>query len=47
METVYTRLRNELGHSRKGVNLQDTKAEMANQLGGLIAITKRAIELFP
>jgi hypothetical protein len=34
METVYTRLRNELGHTRKGVNLQNTKAEMANRLGG-------------
>lgn len=47
METVYTRLRNELGHKRKGVNLDKTKAEMANFLGGLIALTKRAIELHP
>jgi len=45
METVYTRLRNELAHKRAGVNLQNTKAEMANRLGGLIALTKRAIEL--
>lgn len=45
METVYTRLRNELAHKRIGVNLHNTKAEMANRLGELIAITKRAIEL--
>ncbi len=47
METVYTRLRNELAHKRPGVNLDNTKAEMANRLGGLIALTKRAIELHP
>ncbi len=47
METVYTRLRNELAHTRAGVNLQDTKAEMANRLGELVALTKRAIELHP
>jgi hypothetical protein len=45
METVYTRLRNELAHKRAGVNLDTTKAEMAQHLGGLIALTKRAIEL--
>jgi hypothetical protein len=44
-ETVYTRLRNELSHQRAGVDLDNTKAEMANRLGGLIALTKRAIEL--
>jgi len=47
METVYTRLRNELAHKRAGVNIDNTKAEMANRLGGLIALTKRAIELHP
>jgi len=47
METVYTRLRNELGHPRKGVDLHDTKAEMANRVGGLISLTKRAIEQLP
>lgn len=47
METVYTRLRNELAHKRAGVNLDNTKAEMVNRLGGLIALTKRAIELHP
>jgi hypothetical protein len=45
METVYTRLRNELAHKRHGVNLEKTKSEMANWLGGLIGLTKRAIEL--
>jgi hypothetical protein len=45
METVYTRLRNELAHKRAGVNLDNTKAAMANRLVGLIALTKRAIEL--
>src|SRR5574341_383602 len=35
METVYTRLRNEFGHARAGVNLDNTKIEMAAQLGGL------------
>ncbi len=47
METVYTRLRNELAHKRPGVNLNNTKGEMANRLGELIALTKRAIELHP
>ena len=47
MESVYTRLRNELAHKRAGVNLDDTKAEMANRLGGLIELMKRAIEIHP
>jgi hypothetical protein len=47
METVYTRLRNELAHRRAGVNLDNTKAQMANRLGELVALTKRAIELHP
>lgn len=47
METVYTRLRNELAHKRAGVNLDNTKTEMANRLGGLIGLTKRAIGLHP
>jgi hypothetical protein len=45
METVYTRLRNEFAHRRAGVNLSETKSEMTARLGGLIALTKRAIEL--
>jgi hypothetical protein len=47
METVYTRLRNEFAHRRAGVNLDNTKSEMANRLGRLIGLTKRAIELNP
>jgi hypothetical protein len=47
METVYTRLRNELAHKRAGVNLDNTKVEMAHRLGELIKLTKRAIELHP
>lgn len=47
LETIYTRLRNELAHHRAGVRLDNTKAEMGNRLGGLMAIVKRAIELHP
>ena len=47
METVYTRLRNELGHQRAGVNIVNTKTEMENRVGGLRELTKRAIELHP
>jgi hypothetical protein len=47
METVYTRLRNELAHKRTGVNLENTKSEMSQRLGGLIRLTKRAIEVNP
>jgi hypothetical protein len=46
-ETVYTRLRNEFAHRRSGVNIENTKAEMVQQVGGLIGLTKRAIELQP
>lgn len=47
METVYTRLRNEFAHKRAGVDLATTKTAMANWLGGLASLTKRAIELNP
>jgi hypothetical protein len=47
METVYTRLRNELAHQRVGVNLDNTKVEMAHRLSDLRMLTKRAIELHP
>jgi hypothetical protein len=47
METVYTRLRNEIGHRRPGVKLETTRAEMASRVAGLRALTKRAIELHP
>jgi len=45
METVYTRLRNEFAHKRVGVDLQKTKADMADQLAGLRNLAKLAIEL--
>jgi hypothetical protein len=47
METVYTRLRNEMAHRRPGVDIDATKAEMSGRLGGLITLTQRAIELRP
>lgn len=45
-ETMYTRLRNELAHSRPGVNMALTKQEMANHLGDLRQLANRAIELY-
>ena len=45
--TVYTRLRNELGHKRQNVNLDATKTEMKSHVGGLAALVKRTIELHP
>jgi hypothetical protein len=44
-ETVYTRLRNEFGHSRPGKNIEQTKVEMAERFNELRELTKRAIEL--
>jgi len=44
-ETVYTRLRNELAHPSRGVNIDQTKVEMAHWVGELAVLTKRAIEL--
>jgi len=43
-ETVYTRLRNQFGHSRPGKNIEQTKVEMAERLKELREITKRAIK---
>jgi hypothetical protein len=43
METIYTRLRNEFAHTRQGVNLATTKADMAGWLGRLRGLTQRAI----
>jgi hypothetical protein len=45
-ETVYTRLRNEFAHNRPGVNLDQTKREMADRTGGLVVVTRRAIERY-
>ena len=47
METVYSKLRNEFGHVRAGVDVRNTKLEMTNRLGGLTGLTRRAIELQP
>lgn len=44
METVYTRLRHQLSHSRTLGDLDSTKAEIVQHLGGLIALTKHAIK---
>jgi hypothetical protein len=44
-ETVYTRLRNESAQRRPNVNMQDTKAEIEQHLGGLIGLVKQAIAL--
>ena len=38
-ETVYTRLRNQIGHIR-GVTLEATISEMTSNLGGLVAIAR-------
>lgn len=46
METVYTRLRNEFAHKRKGINLEQTKAEMMQRLCDLRMLTRQAIELY-
>jgi len=45
LETVYTRLRNELGHKRSGVSLDRTKEEMTKRANDLANLTKHAIEL--
>lgn len=47
METIYSRLRNELAHPRTGGNLDSIKGEMATRLAGLRALTKQAIEVGP
>ena len=43
-ETVYTRLRHQLSHSRTLGDLDSTKEEIVKHLPGLIALTKQAIE---
>jgi len=44
-ETVYTKLRNEFAHRRSDGNMQDTKADMEQHVGGLIGLVKQAIAL--
>ena len=43
METIYTRLRNEVGHRRPGVTPEQTRTEMESKMTGLQELTKRAI----
>lgn len=45
IETVYTRLRNELAHPRTGASLEETRREASRYLHGLMKLVKRAIEL--
>jgi hypothetical protein len=47
METIYTRLRNELAHTRVGTNIEATKTQMAHRVGGLVSLVKRCIEQQP
>jgi hypothetical protein len=44
METVYTRLRHQMNHTRTLGDMDSTKAEIVQHLPGLIALTKQAIE---
>jgi len=39
-ETVYTRLRNQVGHVRKGVTVESTRTEMDSHIGGLLSLTR-------
>ena len=43
LETIYTRLRNELAHKRQGALMATTKLEMSNRLAGLRTIVRQAI----
>jgi hypothetical protein len=46
-ETIYTKLRNQVGHIRPGTTIQSTREEMEKNLGGLIRITRKIISLQP
>jgi uncharacterized protein with HEPN domain len=43
LETIYTRLRNEVAHSRPGVNLDVTKAEMTSELPSLRSMVRASL----
>jgi hypothetical protein len=43
METVFTRLRNEVGHSRVGTTPEQTRRETANNVMGLQNLVRKAI----
>lgn len=42
-ETVYSRLRNQVGHIRPGTTIEGTRAEMEVNLSGLVEVTKELI----
>lgn len=46
-ETIYTRLRNQVGHVRPGTTIEGTRAEMEACLPGLIRIAKDLIDRQP
>ena len=46
METIYTRLRNEMSHTRSNVNDLNTKNEIKQNVSGLVNIVKEAIQQF-
>jgi hypothetical protein len=43
METVYTRLRNEIGHTRAGTTPEQTRSEMEDHIAALQTLVKTAI----
>ena len=43
METIYTKLRNELGHVCPGRSFEDTRREMAQNTPKLLDLVKKAI----
>jgi hypothetical protein len=47
VETVYTRLRNEVGHRRPGTTMQGTRAEMAAHIDGLRRVVRAAVAASP
>ncbi len=46
-ETVYTRLRNQVGHRRSGTTIEETKGQMEVNLRGLVEVAKNLIDRQP
>lgn len=46
-ETIYTRLRNQVGHVRPGTTIEQTRTEMQNNLTGLIQLAQELIRRQP
>ena len=44
-EPIYSRLRKQYAHHRRDTSLEETRADMAKQLGGLFELAKKAIDL--